>query len=150
MSDPPDDAESDATDRWEPRPTPDVTPETTRYWEGAATDELRLGHCPDCGLTFFYPRARCPDCLSPAETTVADGTGTIYSYSVTERVDGWPDDQLPLIVAYVELTEGPRIVTNVVDCEPADVDIGRDATVAFVPTDEDGVSVPVFRLAEGA
>lgn len=128
---------------WEPRPTPEVTPETEPYWTAAAEERLLLGHCPACGLTFHYPRAVCPDCFEEAEWTTAEGSGTLYSYTVLERASGWPEAELPLLLAYVELDEGPRIMTNVVECDPADATVGMPVTVRFEPT-EDGIAVPVF------
>ena len=140
------DDESPNAETWEPRPVPDVTPETEPFWTAAAEGKLRLGHCPECGLTFFYPRAHCPDCLAEAETVPSSGAGRIYSYSLPNQVSGWPEEHLPLVVAYVALEEGPRLVTNIVDCEPEEVRIGREVKVDFVPVEEDDIAIPVFRL----
>lgn len=130
---------------WEPRPVPDVNPETAAYWEAAADGRLLLGECEDCGLVFHYPRAHCPDCFGDdVEWREASGTGTVYTYSVAERMTGWPENDLPLIVAYVELTEGPRMMTNVVGCEPSAVEVGTPVEVQFVPTADDDVAIPVF------
>jgi len=134
---------------WEPRPVPEVTPETAPFWEGAVMEELLLGYCPDCDCSFFYPRARCPSCLVSAEFREAAGTGTIYSYSVPAKISGWPDAHLPLVVAYVELDEGPRMVTNVIDCDPAAVEVGAPVAVTFISTEDPMVSIPVFRLHDG-
>lgn len=136
-------------ERWEPRPVPAVTPETAPFWAGCAEGELRLKECVDCGLVFYYPRARCPDCNSAeTEWTPATGTGTVYSYSTMERMDDWPEEALPLVLAYVELDEGPRVMTNVVDCHPGSLAVGDAVAVRFVPTDEDDVAVPVFAPVE--
>lgn len=133
---------------WEPRPMPQVTPETRPYWEGAAEGKLLLRACNDCGLVFHYPRTLCPDCFSEnVEWTEADGTGEVYSYSVTPVVGNWPEDKLPLVVAYVELDEGPRMMTNVVDCEPEDVTVGGRVEVRFVETETD-IAIPVFTPVE--
>lgn len=133
-------------DGWEPRPLPDITPESERYWEAASNERLLLSECPDCGLAIHYPRARCPDCFTETEWREASGDATVYSYSVAERIEGWPKADLPLIVAYAELEEGPRMMTNIIECDPKDVSIGDSASAAFVPTDEAGVGIPVFRL----
>lgn len=133
---------------WEPRPVPEVTPETAAFWEGAADGQLLLGRCSECDLTFFYPRARCPDCLAAADLTAAAGTGEVYSYTVPERITGWPEEHTPLVVAYVELDEGPRMVTNVVGCDPDEVAVGSRVEVKFVPTDDTDVAVPTFRLVD--
>ena len=131
---------------WEPRPTPNVNPETAPYWRAASEGRLLLGECsdPECGLVFHDPRARCPDCLAEADLVEASGEGEVYTYSVAERMEGWPETDLPLCVGYVELAEGPRLLTAFVDCEPADLEIGRAVAVRFVPTEADGVAVPVF------
>lgn len=133
---------------WDPRPVPDVTPETERYWTAAAEGRLLLRECAACGLTYHYPRARCPDCLSDDVAWVeASGRGEVYTYSVAHRMEGWPDDDLPVVVAYVELAEGPRVMTNV-DADPGGVAVGTPVEVAFVDVEGDGegedIAVPVF------
>lgn len=133
-------------DTWEPRPLPTVTPEIERYWEAASNGRLLLSECPDCGIKIHYPRARCPDCLAKTEWMEASGDGSIYSYSIAERMEGWPDADLPLVVGYVELDEGPRMMTNIIDCAPEDVSIGASVSVAFIPTDNEGVGIPVFSI----
>lgn len=133
---------------WEDRPLPQVTPETERFWAGAAEDELLLRECTSCGFVSYYPRAFCPQCFEPSvEWLTADGTGELHTWTVMEQVSGWPDEHLPLVVAYVDLAEGPRIPTALVDCTPEDLEIGQKVRVTFVETDEDGVGVPVFTPA---
>ncbi|MDS0474412.1 Zn-ribbon domain-containing OB-fold protein [Natrinema sp. 1APR25-10V2] len=130
------------------RPVPDVTPETERYWEAAAEGRLLVRECQDCGLTYHYPRALCPDCFSDdVDWVEAAGTGEVYSYSVARSMSGWPDDDLPLVVAYVELDEGPRMVTNV-DCDPDEVTVGSRVEVRFADVDAEDVAIPVFVLTE--
>lgn len=131
---------------WEPRPLPDINPESERYWEVASEGALLLSECPDCGLVFHYPRARCPDCFAETEWMRASGDGTVYSYSVAEKMEGWPEADLPLVVAYVELTEGPRMMTNLVDCDPDEVEIGASVTVEFAATERANIAIPVFCL----
>lgn len=129
---------------WEPRPVPDVTPETAPFWRGAADERLLLQECQTCGLVYYYPRALCPDCLSDdVEWIEAAGIGEVYSYSTTSLVSGWPEEHLPLVLAYVELDEGPRVMTNVL-AAPDGVTVGLRVTVEFVDTEADDVAVPVF------
>jgi uncharacterized OB-fold protein len=130
---------------WEPRPTPNVNPETEPYWEAAADERLLVQECQDCGLVYAYPRAHCPDCFSDdVEWIEAEGTGEVYTYTVSRQMSGWPEEDLPLILAYVELDEGPRITTNIVDCDPEDVEVGTSVEVQFVDTEDDSVGIPVF------
>lgn len=131
---------------WEPRTLPRVTSETAPFWRGASDGRFLLRECHACGLAFFYPRAMCPDCLSAdVDWTEAEGTGTIYAHTVSHRVKGWPEEDLPLVHAFVELDEGPRILTNVIECDPEDVTIGTRVQVTFEPTNEDDVAIPLFK-----
>lgn len=130
---------------WEPRPLPKVTPETDPFWEAAADERFLLCQCEDCGLVYYYPRKVCPDCMSgKIDWIEADGTGELYSYTVAEQKAGWPEEALPLVYAYVELDEGPRVITNIVDCDPDELQVGQRVEVQFVSTEEDSVAVPVF------
>lgn len=129
---------------WEPRPTPAVTPETERFWTAATNQRLLLTECEDCGLVYHYPRALCPDCLGENTDWVeAEGTGEVYSYSPARTMSGWPEEDLPLVVAYVELDEGPRMLTNI-DADPADVEIGTRVEVRFVGTEQADIAIPIF------
>lgn len=130
---------------WEPRPLPRVTPETKPFWNGAAEGEFRLCECGDCGLVYYYPRAVCPDCLSgDISWQAADGAGELYSFTILENMNGWPEKTLPLVYAYVELDEGPRIITNIVDCDPSTLEIGQQVEVRFVSTRQADIAIPVF------
>lgn len=134
---------------WEPRPLPEIYPETERYWAAAAEGRLLLNECTDCGWIYHYPRAHCPECLSgDVDWIEASGEGTVYTYAVSRQVSNWPEETLPLINAIVELAEGPRLETNVVDCEPEDVAIGAPVAVRFVDTEDPDVAVPVFIVAD--
>lgn len=126
------------------RPVPDVTPETDPYWTAAADGRLLVRECQECGLIYHYPRALCPDCFSEnVEWSEAAGTGEVYSYSVAENVAGWPENELPLVVAYVELDEGPRMLTNI-DCSPDEVTIGTRVESRFTAVDSASIGIPVF------
>lgn len=128
---------------WEPRPTPTVTPETELYWSAAANDQLLVCECADCSLIYHYPRKLCPDCFSDnINWKESDGTGNIYSYSTAYTMSGWPEENLPLVVAYVELDEGPRMITNI-ECDPEEIEVGTRVEVHFVDFKED-IAIPIF------
>lgn len=134
---------------WEPRPLPTGYPETAEFWEAATEERLVLRTCRECGTTFHYPRSFCPDCFSEdVDWIESSGRGEVYSYSVIHQMSGWPEDDLPVVLAYVELEEGVRFPTHVVDAAPDAVEIGRSVEVAFVPTKDEEVAIPVFELAE--
>lgn len=120
---------------------PTVDAETKPYWDGAAEGKLMVKRCGDCGKHHHYPRASCPFCFSErTEWHQASGSGTIYSYSVMRRAE------VPYVIAYVTLAEGPTMMTNIVDCDPDAVRIGQSVKVTFRPTDG-GPPLPMFTLA---
>lgn len=129
---------------WNPRPVPDITPETERYWSAAADETLLVRECTECGLVYHYPRELCPDCFSDTVSwREANGTGTVYSYSTTRTMSGWPEEDSPLIVAYVELDEGPQLMTNL-ECDPNEIEIGTRVEVRFRTVEDTDAAVPVF------
>lgn len=129
-----------------PDPVPPTTPETAAFWDAAEDGRLLLMACADCGRAYHYPRGRCPECASPnTDWTEASGSGTVYSYTVTRQTSGEYADATPYVLAYVELQEGPRILTNVVDCDVDQVHIGSPVTVVFDDTGG-GPALPRFTL----
>jgi uncharacterized OB-fold protein len=127
---------------------PQVNPETAEFWAGTKRGELLLSRCPRCGLVIWYPRAICPDCHSYAtEWITAAGTGTIYTFTVIRRTaPGRFADAVPYVVAYVELTEGPRMLTNIIGCDPGQVQVGSAVSVVFDDAGDTG-AIPRFQLA---
>jgi hypothetical protein len=96
---------------------------------------LLLARCEDCGVVIWYPRAFCPVCGSRSTSWVeACGRGVVYSFTVARRGVGPYRDAAPYVVAYVELAEGPRVMTNVVDCHPDSVEVGMPVQVVFHDT----------------
>ena len=109
-----------------------------------------MQRCRNCGIIRFYPRALCPDCLSSDTVWVrCSGKGTVYSYTVTfqNHAKGFRE-RLPYVLAYVELEEGPRVLTNIVDCAVDTVRIGMAVEVTFEDI-TDAVTLPKFRPASG-
>jgi uncharacterized OB-fold protein len=117
-------------------PVPNV--ETQPYWDAADKGELLLKTCTSCGEHHHYPRALCPFCFSDkTEWTKAQGTGTIYSFSVMKRA------KIPYTLAYVTLDEGVTMLTNIVDTDFDKIEIGQKVKVVFKPS-EGGPQVPMF------
>ena len=134
------------------RPWAVVFPESTAdvqvIVEACARHELYVQRCQRCGSTFYYPRSFCPDDLCPdLEWVRCSGKGVIYTFTVTrQNQSAGFRDRLPYIMAYVELAEGVRMLTNIVECEPDDVKIGMPVEVTFEDVTPD-VSLPLFRPA---
>jgi uncharacterized OB-fold protein len=127
-------------------PTADA--ETEPFWEAARSEQLLVRRCNDCGKAHFYPRRFCPSCWSSdVEWETAGGGATLYTWSVVHSNDLPPfRERLPYVAAVVDLDEGPRMMTNIVDCEPDALTIGMRLAVAFEARTDD-VTVPVFRPA---
>ena len=97
-------------------PTPEG--DTIAFWEAAKEERLLVKHCLACDAFSYYPRPFCPKCWSEqVEWYEASGEGTLYTWSVIYSNDMPPfRDRVPYVAAIVDLAEGPRMMTNVVDC----------------------------------
>lgn len=129
-----------------PAPAPLVNPETAPFWEATTRGELLITHCNDCGKYTWYPRFFCAHCWSTdVIQTPAAGTGTIYSFAINRRGvrDYAAEGVTPYVIAYVELTEGPRVLTNIVDCDPESLKIGDSVMLTFHDT---GQGSALFRF----
>jgi uncharacterized OB-fold protein len=130
-------------------PTPE--PETQPYWDAAADGRLLIKRCGACGEAHFYPRPFCPSCWSDdVSWEEASGRARLYTWSVVRRNDLPPFPAwVPYVAAVVDLEEGPRMVTNVVDCDPGALAVGMALEVTFRQQADD-LTVPVFRPAAAA
>lgn len=125
------------------KPTPFPRGEEKPFFEFAREGKLALTRCRACG-THSVARVVCPRCWSQdVETVAAAGTGDVYSYTVLHRA-GRPgfEADVPYVVALIELDEGPRVMTNVVGCDPSTVRIGQ--RVHLVVEDRGEITVPQF------
>ena len=131
------------------RPLPQPTPETQHFWDGARAGELRLQRCDECRHVYFPPRPFCPSCGSRSVTVFkASGRGKLHSYVIHHRPT--PGFTPPYAIAVVELQEGPRMMTNIVDCPqtPEALQLDMALEVTFVAQD-DKISLPFFRPVQG-
>lgn len=129
------------------RPLP--TPETKHFWEGTQSSELRLQRCDGCSHVYFPPRPFCPSCASRKVSIFnASGKATLYSYVIHHRPA--PGFTPPYAIAVVELAEGPRMMTNIVECPqtPEALELDMKLEVAFEKLD-DKITLPLFRPAKG-
>jgi uncharacterized OB-fold protein len=113
------------------KPLPKPSPISAPYWEAVRRHELKLQKCGGCGAFIYYPRPRCPHCLSEnLEWRNVSGRGKLYSYTVVRRASSRAFADGPYVLAIVELDEGPRMTTNLM-AEPEKIKIGMPVTVAF-------------------
>lgn len=128
---------------------PEVDAFTRTYWDAAAEGRLLIRRCGGCGRAHQYPREFCPYCWSEDVTWErASGRAALYTWSVVHRNDLPPfRERTPYVAAVVDLAEGPRMMTEVVECEPARLRVGMELEAVFRAAggEKGEVAVPVFR-----
>jgi len=128
------------------KPLPKINPDNSPFWNGCREHQLRFQQCKDCGFIRWPAAIICPKCYSrDAEWIVVSGKGKIYSFVVyhTAYHPGFKDD-LPYVVAIVELKEGPHIYTNITKCSPAEVKCDMPVEVVWDDVTKE-VSLPKFQ-----
>ncbi|WP_261553968.1 Zn-ribbon domain-containing OB-fold protein [Frankia tisae] len=130
---------------------PTIEDENRPFWDAARQGRFLIARCASCGRAHHYPRPFCPFCWSEdVSWEDASGLATLYTYSTVFVNDLHPfAERIPYVAALVDLAEGPRVMTNIIDADPADLHIGMPLTVAYRElTDE--ITAPVFRPADPA
>ena len=127
-------------------PLPDL--ETQPFWDAAREGRFSIKQCKACAKFHFYPRPFCPHCWSDDVAWVdAVGRATLYTWSVVHRNDLPPfPERVPYVAAVVDLVEGPRMMTNVVECDFDALEVGMALEAVFHPTSDD-VTIVQFRPA---
>ena len=111
--------------------------DTAYFWEGTAAGELRIQKCEACGELRHPPGPACPSCHALDRSyVVASGTGTVFSY-VVHRHPPVPGQELPVLLALVDLPEGVRMVGRLKGVEPEELEIGMPVRVSFTTVDDD-------------
>ncbi len=115
------------------RTLPHIDEESRPWWEAVKRHELYIQKCRDCGEPRYHPRALCPQCLSSSTQWLrCSGKGKVYTFTVTyqNQAAGFRDS-LPYVMAYVELAEGVKMLTNLVDYKLEEVKIGMPVEVVY-------------------
>jgi uncharacterized OB-fold protein len=127
------------------KPLPEHDPVFAPFWAGAAEGRLLYQECPVCGHRQFYPRALCTACGADPVWAEASGRGTVHTYTIVRQYQAPPFvDELPYVVAVIELDEGVRMVGNVTDCPVEQVHVGM-AVEAYAVAATERVGVPFWR-----
>ena len=130
-----------------PAVVPSTEPDSVTYWREAGEGRLVITWCPECGAFVWIPRPFCPVHMHTATQWVeVSGRGVVYSYTRVERGDGPFAESAPYTLAYVELAEGPRVMTNILDTPGEPVRVGQEVEVVFHAAAE-GMAVPRFASA---
>jgi uncharacterized OB-fold protein len=129
------------------RPLPIITTTDKGFWEGAKRHELMIYKCANCGA-YYNPPTNCVACYNPQMTWVkASGKGKIYTFIVYHMPyhPKWKD-HIPYNVAWIQLDEGPLMMTNIVGCKNEELFIGMPVEVVFDDVDDE-ITLPRFRPA---
>lgn len=119
------------------------------FWEGTTQGQLRLQRCDLCSAYQHYPRSVCKQCWGEELSwTQACGRATLYSYAIAVTPTH-PSlvDKVPYVIALVDLEEGPRIATHVVNCPHDELTIGMDLRLQFSEDLAPPKHLPVFEPA---
>lgn len=130
------------------RPLPKPDEDSEEFWRYCTEHQLRMQRCQDCGKVRFRPSIICPSCLSTEfNWDLLSGSAQVYSFVVVHQamVPGY--SEVPYVLALVELDEGPRMTTRIVNCDPSEVSIGSRVQVRFEDV-TDTISLPVFALVK--
>ena len=131
------------------KPLPQPNSLTQPFWDSATKKKLVLQRCKSCDSWVWCPRPSCSTCGGEQlEWTPVSGRGAVYSFTVIREVVGRGgrgfEKEIPYVVAWVDLEEGPRICSNVVGCSLDDVYIGMPVEVLFENVTAQ-ITLPKFR-----
>ena len=126
------------------RPRPSISQDTAFFWDGANCGELLIQKCSSCGTLRHPPRPGCGTCGSLEWDTIqSSGRGEVYSFVVYHHPP-MPGFDPPFAIALIELEEGVRILSNIIDMPLDEITIGLPVDVTFVAVDPD-LTLPMFR-----
>lgn len=133
-----------------PRIEPSETELSAPFWNATRERKLVAQHCGTCDHWIWYPRSFCPRCLGTSlEWRESGGEGVIYTFNVM-RKPGNPmmADEVPYVIALVDLDEGYRMSTNIVGVDPEQVRCEQRVRVDWSLELEDGRRLPMFTPAD--
>ena len=127
------------------RPRQSINADNEWFWDGCRARELRIQTFRD-GTCVYPPMVRNPRTGEMPETPewqVASGRATLYSFAVPHHPQV-PGFEYPLFVGLVELDEGVRIVSNIVDCQRDELAVDMELELCWLDAGND-VVLPQFR-----
>ncbi len=133
------------------KPLPQITDLSAPFWQGLQEGRLRVQQCRACGHRQHPPQPGCRKCWrDDLEWVSHPDTGEVYTYSVCywAAQSAFKTD-VPYVVAIIDLPDGVRISTNIVDCDPASVRIGMLVRAVYEPVTGD-VTLLKFKPVQGS
>jgi uncharacterized OB-fold protein len=119
-------------------PEPSGSDLTEPFWNATRAKQLVIQWCIDCNTAIHFPRDVCPRCLGTAlEYRPSTGAGEVHARIVVHHPEEY-------VVALIELREGVRLMSNVVNCAASDVKVGLPVEVTWEPL-SDGRNLPQFQ-----
>jgi uncharacterized OB-fold protein len=122
-------------------------PDTEPFWQATKDHELKYQVCDDCGGVVWHPRRHCTHCTSlNLSWKTSKGEGTVYTFSIV-RQNYYPAfrEKIPYVIAWIDLDEGFRMLSNVVGVDAESVSCGQRVKVSW--DDQEGLSLPMFTPA---
>jgi len=131
------------------KPIPVIQPWTREFWKATKQGKLLVQHCSDCNSNIFFPKKVCPECWSENLTWIeSSGKAEVYTFTVMlDMVEPKFMGDLPYVIAMVDLDEGIRMTTRIVNCKSENVTIGMKVEVVFQEVSPD-CSLPMFQPAD--
>ena len=127
-------------------PVPDT--DSSEFWERCKKHAMAIQKCADCGTVRYPPRPVCPNCLSTNTTWLPiSGKGKVYTYVTYHQAPGDWASRVPYNVTMVELEEGLRMWSNVVNCKPEEVYVGMPLEIVYDDVSET-VALPRFKAVK--
>lgn len=131
------------------KPLPKPTKWSRPFWEAAKKRRLVLKKCSKCGNIDHPPYLYCTACQADEHEWVeASGKGTLFAYAVNYfgvPFPFWAD--LPYVLGMVDLAEGVRMISNIVDCDFEELENGMELEVVFDDV-SDEITLPKWRPAK--
>ena len=130
------------------KPLPTICPETEEFWRAARRHELYIQQCNACGQLIHFPRVMCTSCMSEDLGWMkSTGLGTLYSFTIIRQpAYASFEPEVPYVYALVDLDDGARMISNVVNIDAEAVRIGMRLKVTFEDATPE-ISIPKFQPA---
>ncbi len=132
------------------KPRPNIDHDIKPFWDGLREHKFLLMRCKTCG-EWYWPAAYCrhhegKPFMQDMEWTEASGKGTVFVYNI-HHVAFNPafNDDIPYVLALIELDEGPMFGTNIIGCKPEDVSIGMRVEIVYEDWPEEDFTIPKMR-----
>ncbi|MBV1877264.1 MAG: Zn-ribbon domain-containing OB-fold protein [Pseudomonadales bacterium] len=119
--------------------------DSQEFWAGTKEKEFRYQQCDNCETVIFYSRRHCTGCTSGNLVwKKAAGTGTVYTFSIVRQsYHPFFRNMAPYTVAFIDMDEGPRILSNVVGIDADEVKIGQRVQLEW--EEHEALNIPLFK-----